>query len=310
MSERGKDKKIVNARSTIAHLGRKEHLTSKEEDRLDKAKKITRRQFFKRAGVLTGGAALTVIGGGAAYKIVENLTKSESDEEVVTGYEKALNSVVEGDSEGEKLLDFYRDRKRDAHIEGDVIYADEEGDLDSNFWVVVDRGGEFKSNRVTGISEYSQDNNLLRVRSFESTDDFKGTLLAHELKHAYDDIMQIEGPDENSFYRSEAEAYDFEFRLLDNVSGKRFIGVLQEQSRSIEPGKFRGRLSDENFISLNDLFLDAVSKEELNHRVVVYTIALNFAAIGLRSDIADVAQQKAEYIRAIYSQDIPILPLD
>lgn len=289
-----------NAQRTVERLSQKVTLSPAQEARLKEARKITRRDFLKKTAKVAGGLVLA----GTAYGFAESLLGKDekSNAEIIKGYEDAFWSVANGNPAAEELYAFYRERKRLASISNGDVFADEEGSQDRNFWVVV-------NHTAPGSASYDNNTNLLSLRPIELTDIWKGVLLAHETSHIHDDLAGIEQPGMESFYQGEVRAYNLEFDLLNQATDGAYKRVLHKllQANPIPEGQYQIGLFNEQYDALTDLFPQALSQDELKLRVAAFTIAINFAAFELRSE-PSAFEAKTDYIAALYSGELPILP--
>lgn len=299
---------VKEARFVINELKKRRSLSKNNTTRLEKAEKITRRHFLKITSVALGVVAGAGFG---VWKLQEFLENQENDEDIRNSYVEAFRKIAKGDPHGEELINFYDRAARRAHYRGENIISDEEGTRGKNFWVaVVNQDTRLPSSQVYGVSKYDSTQDILTIKRIGLSEIWKGALFAHEVSHAYDDLVLQEKKTQEAFDLGEVKAYDFELDLLDRTTGGLFKDHLKQQAGTIPKGKIRGMLSAQNFAAFDALFPKAINQEEVNLRTVVYTVGINFAAIESRYNTPEeITKEKMKYFRSVYEGSIPILPI-
>lgn len=301
--------KVREARHMIyEYKNRKNPLSGRDQGRLDKAEKITRRHFLKISGAAVLG--LAVGAGLGVWQLTDLLEHKENDDDVRSSYEEAFRKLATGDTQGEKLIEFYRTAARKAHYQGKNIISDEQGTRGENFWVAVvgPDGDRSVLSQLHGVSAYDRNQDILTVKRVKFSEIWKGALFGHEVSHAHNDLVGQEENSQKAFDAGEVAAYDFELHLLDRATGGQLKDRFKKQAETILEGRLRGMLTSQDFAAFDGLFPNAPNREEADLRTVVYTIGINFAVIESRYNTPEeITKEKMKYIRGIFEGQVPIL---
>lgn len=255
---------------------------------------INRSDFLKVA--FWGCAGLVgAIATGEVIKSFSEAGKERMKSETISEYEDAFRNVAKGDEEAEKVFDFYTSNRFDEAT-GEGVLRVELSDQ------------EVYQGVVSGSSYYK--NNVLHINPMDSTDLWKGVLYAHEVKHAYDDINGFEGPTDYDFYLGEVNAYEMEFRLLDNATNGKFNEILEKETKNIPNDSYRVGISEESLIGFREIFPPPKSEDEVSIRIASFVVAQNFAEIDSRFDNKDLAEiEKVNYLKAVANGMVPLYPI-
>lgn len=304
------------ADATIGRLSRKKTApTEKEQAMLVEARILSRRLFTKR---LAGGiAGISVVGSvsTALWKLYENEQKATEQalDRTLKYYMEGFRSLSVGDIEAEKIYEFVQRKSKKATIAGRQILAGEDGSVDDIYIGVVDPKLHPRAySEMPGFAYFKYDRipTYLLFKNVPITQVWAGAVAGHESLHAYQWLNRVEQQRENGFLLGEVDAYDLEFRLLDQFTKGEFSKALREQATAIRKDGYRGRLSSEDESRFNSLFPKPLSQEEgLSLRGAAFLVAINFAAVDLRaSNPAEALTEKANYIKSVFDGSIPMLP--
>ena len=313
---------------TLRRLSRKKVLNHKDQEDLKVAQGLSRRLFLKQGSLVVGGTAGVGTGGFGLLKFLfpdgiptssaslagSTISPDNDDEAVYERYLNAFEAVAAGDNEASKILGFFKARRRKGYLSGDLVIADESGEAGTNFYTAIVHPIRNRQvfQRMQGFAQYNSNTlpQRLLLRDVPVTSLFAGVMAAHEGLHVYQDLMGIERSRPDGFMLGEQEAYELEFRLLNKATGGRFKEVLRQQVPNIEANKYRGKLSDEDYMRIAGLFEPYLSQDEEGIRIPIYILALNFEAAQMRATSPEEAKQsQVNYMRDVFSGQIPLLPL-
>lgn len=304
---------------TIERLEAMPKLSGKSAHDLSAAEVLTRRLFLRRVLVSGGATAALVATGGLGYLIASQDRIRTTPTETPEGYEEtyleylsAFESVVGVDEEANRLLGFFKERRRRGYLKGNVVFADEEGNTAINFYTAIASPARNPEaiNSMQGFAQYdhkaSPTRLLLKRVSIDRV--WAGVMLAHEALHVYQWLTGFEPSRPDGFMLGEQEAYELELRLLNNQTGSRFREVLQKRAQGVETDKYRGRLSADDLREIASLFTPPKSRDEEDARIPVYIIGLNYVVAESRAQTPEEAKQlKTDYIRSVFEGKIPLL---
>ncbi len=302
------------ATATIATLSNRSTLSKKSQNELSQAKQLrsglTRRRLI--ASGVGGGLAVStaaLIASGALRML--NPDHETPGESTYSFYLNAYEEVVQGDEEAERMLDFFKQKRRKGYLRGDQIIADEKGEKGDFYTVIVDLNNKKAMDSMKGFAQFKQKDTppSLMLKPARLDKKWAGVLLAHESVHVYQWLNGIEQSRPNGFLEGEVDAYDLEFRLLDKITNNKLKQVLREQATQIEKGKIRGRLSSEDMKRLSELLPPIKSPEEYSLALPALTIAFNFAVAELQyQSPIEIKKAKIDYIEGVFSGKFPIIP--
>lgn len=294
---------------TIYTLQKKSRLSRRDKEALSNAQRVTRRLFIRR--IILAGGGLVVAGVGALS--IPECAKEDFDEAVYNKYLQGFESLVGNDIEANGLLKFFKERRKMGIIKDNLPLSRESLDPQIHFYtaIVDPRRHRVVFDAMLGFAQYkfSQSPTYLLLKKVPIDDIWAGALLAHESLHIYQWLSGIEKSRPDGFMIGEQEAYDLEFRLLDNATGGRFKEVLLQRVQDVREGAYRGRLSSQDLDSLSGLFNKPLSQDEEGLRMPAYIVALNFTVAEMRASSKEEAKRaKVGYIRSVFEGRIPLLP--
>lgn len=302
-------KEEKTAIKTISRLHIKSRLTRRDEEALRDAKRITRRLFIRRIVVTGGGLVVASLG---ALSLPE-CAKEDSDEAVYNKYLQGFESLVDNDIEANKLLNFFKNRRKLGTIKYNLPIPQEPLDPQIHFYtaIVDPRRDKMVFDTLAGFAQYEHRSlsTYLLLKKVPIDGVWAGALLVHESLHIYQWLSGIEQSRHDGFMIGEQEAYDLEFRLLDNATVGKFKEILIQRAQDVRDGAYRGRLSSQDFYSLSSLFNKPLSQDEEGLRRAAYIVALNFTIAEMRASSKEEAKRaKVGYIRSVFEGRIPLLP--
>lgn len=280
---------------------------------------LTRRLFLRRVLVGGGVAAALAATGELGYLIASHDRTRTTPAETPEGYEEtyleyvsAFESVVGEDEEANRILGFFKERRKRGYLKGRAVLADEEGNTAINFYTaIVDPARNPESfNSMQGFAQYDNTAGLtlLLLKRVPTDRVWAGVILAHEALHVYQWLTGSEPSRPGGFMLGEQEAYELELRLLNTQTDGRLKEVLQRRAEDVEPDKYRGRLSSDDLREIASLFTSPKSRDEEDARISVYIIGLNYAVAESRAqNPEEVKRLKTDYIRSVFEGKIPLL---
>lgn len=285
-------------------------LNPREERTLTEARNIRRRLVRRRIVVAGGGLVATAVLVPQAW----NLLSRDPDESVYQDYLSSFAQLASGDEEATNVLAFVRERRRKGKIENGLFKTLDTGNPTENFYtaIVDSRQTLFGYNAIEGFSSYrhSSTPTVLFLKRAPITPIWAGAIFGHEGLHAYQWLMGIEYNRPDGFMAGEQEAYDLEFRLLNNASSGRFRQAVEEMIASANPPSegYIIRIHPPTLTRLNGVFGNPRGIDEDAVRYGGYLTALNYALIDHRQGNSLMAKsEKIEYIRGVFERRIPFL---
>lgn len=296
-----------DAQNGLDQLAKKSTLTPRDRESQRRYRGVTRRVMIRRTGAAVGTAAT----GGLALWIWSEANRDTTDEATYNFYLNSFESVAGEDQEANELLTFFKERRKRGKFVGQAVVADEPGDPEYNFYTAIadPRINPQAFNNLYGFAQFNYENKppFLMLKKVPITSVMVGVVLAHEALHVKQRLTGYEQSRADGFIAGEQEAYELEFRLLDQFTKGKFKEVLKEQVKGAPVGSYKTRITSEDASKINPLFPASLGREEDGVRIPAFVLGMNFALLENKGTTAqEIIQLKRDYIKLLFNGRIGI----